>query len=94
MGLVNHDSNDGFHKALRIIEEVLREFCLHIGRILDLGLHDLTPTTQNVCTEHVECLLLCLRKLLVVGYEISDYVPYQVLGLLSHIVKVICHILD
>jgi hypothetical protein len=94
MRLVNHDSDDGFDEALRVIEEVLRELCLHISCILDLGLHTLTPTAQDVCTEHVECLLLCLRELLVIGNEMTDNVPDQVLGLLSHIVEVVSHILD
>ena len=90
----NHDSNDGFDEALRVIEEVLRELGLHISCILDLGLHTFTPTAQDVCAEHVECLLLCLRELLVIGNEIADYVPNQVLGLLSYIVVVVSHILD
>jgi hypothetical protein len=94
MGLVNHDSDDGFDEALRVIEEVLRELGLHISCVLDLGLHILTPTAQDVCTEHVECLLLCLRKLLVVGNEIADYVANQVLSLLSHIIEVVSHVLD
>jgi hypothetical protein len=38
--------------------------------------------------------LLCLRELLVIGNEMADYVPNQVLGLLSHIVEVVSHILD
>jgi hypothetical protein len=94
MGLVNHYSDDGFYEALRVIEEVLRELGLHISCVLDLGLHTLTPTAQDVCTQHVECLLLCLRELLVIGNEMADNVPNQVLGLLSHIVEVVSHILD
>ena len=74
MGLVNHDSDDRFDEALRVIEEVLRELGLHISCVLDLCLHTLTPTAQDVCAEHVVSLLLCLRELLVVGNEIADYV--------------------